>query len=138
MADEFDLDHNRVAWRIETELLDRMRVVREINKRMTEAFLDANKTVTDTLLGDLDNWRPVGILNATAPRVSTPESWSPPEELDEALREHLRTMMIDYDREAQNARALTWWRSQHRMTIEEASAKIRTEYGGALDLLGRL
>jgi len=86
---------------------------------------------------------PLGILNALActDPVSMPESgWPLPEELDEIVREQLREMMITWDRDSQNARAVEWWRSQRRQrtTLDEAMATIRTRYGTALELLGRM
>ena len=80
-----DHDHNRVAWAIPTEMLDRLRIMREINERMTEAFLEATertKRASAELLGDLDSFQPIGLLAR------------------------------DHDR--RNARAMEWWRSQRR------------------------
>jgi hypothetical protein len=94
---------NRFYTLMESEMIDFAEFHREIRQR----FLDA-------ALGDLDNWQPVGILNAGP--------------------------VIHYDRESQNARAVEWWRSQRPrppMTLAEAMTKIRTEFGGALDQLGR-
>lgn len=134
---------NRFSMRMESELLDRMQLMREINTRMTEAFLDARETAAEELLGDLDNWQPLGILNTPMrcnPPLMPEDGWPLPDELEEAVRDHLRDMMITWDRNTQNARAIAWWRSQRRqrMTLDEAMAKIDTEYGTALELLGRM
>lgn len=100
-------DRNGIAYRMDRELFDRLQLMREINQRMTEAFLEASAVATNELLGDLDNWRPTGFEMAQGDR---------------------------------NARAREWWRSQRRqpMTLEQAMVKVRTEYGAALDFLGRL
>lgn len=92
---------NRFATFMESELIAFAEFHREIRNRFLQAAL-----------GDLDNWQPVGILNAES--------------------------VIYYDRETQNARALAWWRTQRRMPLDEAMARIRTEYGTALEALGRL
>lgn len=94
---------NRFSMLMESELLDRLAIMREINSRFMA-----------TALGDIDSWQPVGILNAGP--------------------------VIHYDHESQNAQAVEWWRSQRRqpMNLDEAMAKVRTEYGTALELLGRL
>jgi hypothetical protein len=107
---------NRVTVLMDTELLDRLQLTREIHARLIDGMLRE-------ALGDLDNWRPVGILS----RERLAEIFDvPPEALEGP--------------EDRNARAVAWWRSQRprrRMTLTEAMDKIRTEFGGALDQLGR-
>jgi hypothetical protein len=142
---------NEFAMLVEADMLDRLQLMREIDERMTEAFLEATDTATGELLGDLDNWQPVGILNTARP----PITWmpSPPpaayEDADwceawelinsmfsAALKEWENGMVAD--RELQNSRARLFWRAQRRMSLDETMAKIRTRYGTALEALGRL
>lgn len=86
---------------------------------------------------------PLGILNTPLHRSPPPmpeDGWPLPDELEDAMRDQLRDMMIMWDQNTQNARAIEWWHSQRRqrMTLDEAMAKIYTEYGTALELLGRM
>jgi hypothetical protein len=111
---------NRFSMRVESELLDRMQVMREINVRMTKAFLDAHDTAVEEVLGDLDNWRPVGLLTRGAlpapirvlgPPPGFVESpvWTP---LWEEAARQWASAEFEVSRDERNARAVEWWRSQ--------------------------
>jgi hypothetical protein len=125
---------NRVAWLADTEMLDQLRVTREINRRMTEAFLEATATAADSALGDLDNWKPVGILNRVkiaelfdvppemvVEKPKPPRVFGPPPGFVEsamwtALWEEVARQWskaeFEMGRDDRNARAVEWWRSQ--------------------------
>lgn len=118
MTDEFD--RNGVAFLIDGEVLDRLQLMREINQRMTEAFLETSRAATGELLGDLDDWRPVGLLARDACPAPVRVLGPPPGFVEspvwtalweEAARQWA-SAEFEMVRDDLNARARDWWRSQ--------------------------